>query len=56
MNKGFEVGLQYQDKYTTHIGTGVGQIPKYGDWMGDAGRGGAFIVGFIRGFFKKPPE
>ncbi|MFG1710332.1 RHS repeat domain-containing protein [Nonomuraea sp. M3C6] len=55
VNKGFEVGLQYQDKYSSHIGTGVGQLPKVGDYN-DVGRGAAFVAGFIRGFFKRPPE
>ncbi|WP_344892377.1 hypothetical protein, partial [Nonomuraea antimicrobica] len=56
VNRGLEVGLQYQDKYATNISNGIGMIPKYGDWMSDVGRGGAFVIGFIRGFLKKPFE
>ncbi|MGN9845458.1 hypothetical protein ACTMTI_45785 [Nonomuraea sp. H19] len=52
-NKGFKYGLQHQDRWSTHIGTGVGQAPRYGDTWSDVGRSGAFIVAFIRGFFKK---
>ncbi|MEO3868847.1 RHS repeat-associated core domain-containing protein [Nonomuraea sp. B12E4] len=56
INKGFETGLQYQDKFSDTLGRAFPLIPKYGDAMGDIGRPGAFVIGFIRGFFKKPFE
>ncbi|WP_052422950.1 RHS repeat domain-containing protein [Nonomuraea candida] len=57
VNKGFQTGLEWQDKYVTHnIGGGINMIPRYGDWMDPVGRGTTFVVGFIRGFLKKPYE